>query len=74
MIWTLRLDTNKKMKIISIFNLFSLLFMDLQYFLVLFMSLTVLFQLNFIFIYSILSNKFFSFNKVISIQTDLNTK
>ena len=47
-----------KIKIILLFNLFLLLFMVLLYFLVLFIGSTVLFQLNFTFIYNTFSNKF----------------
>ena len=47
-----------KIKIILLFSLFLLLFMTSLYFLVLFMGLTVLFQLTFTFIYNIFSNKF----------------
>ena len=40
------------------------------HFLVLFMGLTVLFQLTFTFIYSIFNKKIFSFNKINGSQTD----
>jgi len=51
-----------KSQFILLFSLFLLQFMSLLHFLVLFMSLTVLFQLTFTFIYSI-------FNKIFSVST-----
>jgi len=51
------------MKIILLFSLFLLLFMTSLYFLVLFMGPIVLFQLTFIFIYSIFNNKFLVLTK-----------
>ena len=45
-------------QLILLFNLFLLLFMVSLHFLVLFMGLSILFQLTFTFIYSIFSKKF----------------
>ena len=52
------LDTNEKWKLFYYSAYFCYYSWDPLHFLVLFMGLTVLFQLNFTFIYSIFSNKF----------------
>jgi len=59
------LKKNKiKSQLILLFSLFLLLFMVPLYFLILFMSLTILFQLTFNFIYSTFSKKNFNFSKI----------
>ena len=49
---------DKKIKIILLFNLFSLLFINFIVFFVLFIGFIVLFQLIFTFIYNNFNNKF----------------
>ena len=62
-------STNLKNQLILLFNSFLLLFKVLLYFLILFISSTVLFQLTFTF-----QQKNFNFNKISESQTKFNLK